>query len=231
MNFRKSVKLFGGLRLNLSKKGIGVSAGVPGLRGGVGPKGITKTVSIPGTGIYSRSTHKLGANKKAEVPSQSTDKVYSKSEIKAYLTGLGVDITNLPEDIYPEQATLMQDMQKLAFKPVDESNWVLMANKITDGNTTMWQVSKAYFGDIKADMTPKQKTSPNPDIIRQQKIFYGTYVVAGWIVIGVGIFCLLFSLIPDTGIRLFSLIIGICGILLGIHWIKKGKKGLKLKLQ
>ena len=51
LSFRKSVKLGGGTRLNISKSGIGISSGIKGLRVGVGPKGLRTTASIPGTGI------------------------------------------------------------------------------------------------------------------------------------------------------------------------------------
>lgn len=59
--FGKSIKLGGGVRLNVSKKGIGASVGVKGLRVGVGPKGTRVTASIPGTGLsyqkqYGRSS-------------------------------------------------------------------------------------------------------------------------------------------------------------------------------
>ena len=50
--YRKSVKLGGGLRLNFSKRGIGISAGVKGLRFGIGPSGARITAGIPGTGLY-----------------------------------------------------------------------------------------------------------------------------------------------------------------------------------
>lgn len=49
--FSKSFRLPGGFRINVSKSGIGVSAGVPGLRIGTGPRGHRFTASIPGTGI------------------------------------------------------------------------------------------------------------------------------------------------------------------------------------
>ena len=52
----KSFKLPGGTRLNLSRKGVGLSVGVKGARVGVGPRGVTKTVSIPGTGIRHTTT-------------------------------------------------------------------------------------------------------------------------------------------------------------------------------
>jgi TolA-binding protein len=51
LRFRKSISLGKGVRLNFSKSGVGVSAGVKGYRVGVGPRGVRKTVSIPGTGI------------------------------------------------------------------------------------------------------------------------------------------------------------------------------------
>jgi hypothetical protein len=53
--FRRSLKL-GPLRLNLSKSGIGVSAGVRGFRMGTDAKGrIYTAASIPGTGLYNRA--------------------------------------------------------------------------------------------------------------------------------------------------------------------------------
>ena len=49
--FRKTIKL-GIFNINLSKSGIGVSAGVKGFRVGGSPNGTRRTtLSIPGTGI------------------------------------------------------------------------------------------------------------------------------------------------------------------------------------
>jgi hypothetical protein len=53
-NFRKSLALGGGFRLNLSKGGIGVSGGVRGFRVGLGPRGKRLQISAPGTGISYR---------------------------------------------------------------------------------------------------------------------------------------------------------------------------------
>lgn len=51
-NFRKSISLGLGLKINLSKSGIGFSWGTKGFRIGKSPDGkVRKTVSIPGTGI------------------------------------------------------------------------------------------------------------------------------------------------------------------------------------
>lgn len=60
--FRKSVSLFPGVRLNIGKSGLGVSAGVKGARVGVGSKGAYTSVGISGTGIS--SVNYLGKGKK-----------------------------------------------------------------------------------------------------------------------------------------------------------------------
>lgn len=49
--FRKSIRLPGGIRLNIGKSGVGASIGVPGFRVGYGPSGGKVTVGLPGTGV------------------------------------------------------------------------------------------------------------------------------------------------------------------------------------
>ena len=61
--FRKSFNLGGGFRLNLGKKGPGVSFGVKGLRIGAGPNGTKVTASIPGTGVSYEQ--KLGGKRRS----------------------------------------------------------------------------------------------------------------------------------------------------------------------
>jgi hypothetical protein len=58
--FRKSKSLLGGLvKLNLSKKGLGYSIGVPGIRiSRSADRKIRRTLSIPGTGL--RKTELVG---------------------------------------------------------------------------------------------------------------------------------------------------------------------------
>ena len=53
-NFRKSVKVFPGFKINLSKKGVSGTVGMQGASVTVGPKGVYANASIPGTGIYKR---------------------------------------------------------------------------------------------------------------------------------------------------------------------------------
>lgn len=63
--FRKSLSILPGVRLNIGKKGLGISAGVKGARVGVGSKGTYTSVGIPGTGIS--SVNYVGKGKQSEV--------------------------------------------------------------------------------------------------------------------------------------------------------------------
>ena len=62
LNFRKSINLPGGFRINLSKSGVGFSWGVKGARVTRTANGKTKaTLSIPGTGVsYTQDLENLG---------------------------------------------------------------------------------------------------------------------------------------------------------------------------
>lgn len=79
--FRKSINLGGGVRLNVGKKGVGVSTGVKGLRLSHGADGKTRvTASIPGTGLSYQETvgGKKSQTKKTE---PRTPKQFDEQEI------------------------------------------------------------------------------------------------------------------------------------------------------
>jgi hypothetical protein len=52
LRFRRSVKLFPGVRVNLGLHGAGLSVGPRGLHVGVNRRGMYTSAGIPGTGIY-----------------------------------------------------------------------------------------------------------------------------------------------------------------------------------
>ena len=56
LRFRKSISIAPGVKLNLSKSGVGISTGVKGLRVGVNSRGTYGSVGIPGTGIHYRTS-------------------------------------------------------------------------------------------------------------------------------------------------------------------------------
>lgn len=65
--FRKSIKIAPGIHLNLSKRGTGISLGGRGAHISLSPTGrVTKTVNIPGTGIYYRDVDTLHSKPKSK---------------------------------------------------------------------------------------------------------------------------------------------------------------------
>lgn len=52
--FRKSFKVFPGVRLNLSRHGVSATLGAAPFGLNVGPRGVYSNVSVPGTGLYAR---------------------------------------------------------------------------------------------------------------------------------------------------------------------------------
>lgn len=73
-NFRKSLKIAPGVRVNVTKKGVSsLSVGKNGARVNVGKKGVKTTVGIPGSGLsyskhnsYDNSSSMPSQNAKAE---------------------------------------------------------------------------------------------------------------------------------------------------------------------
>lgn len=55
IRFHRSIKIAKGVRLNFSKKGLGVSIGPRGAKISSGPSGVYSNIGIPGTGLYSRT--------------------------------------------------------------------------------------------------------------------------------------------------------------------------------
>ncbi|MCD8265931.1 MAG: DUF4236 domain-containing protein, partial [Prevotellaceae bacterium] len=54
INYRKRIRLFPGVTLNISKRGISTTFGRKGMSVNVGSKGAYLNTGVPGTGLYSR---------------------------------------------------------------------------------------------------------------------------------------------------------------------------------
>ncbi len=61
--FHKRLRLAPGINLNLSKSGLGISAGVKGFRVSAGPRGVRATATAPGTGLS--VSHQVGVRRTA----------------------------------------------------------------------------------------------------------------------------------------------------------------------
>ncbi|WCN37581.1 DUF4236 domain-containing protein [Aneurinibacillus uraniidurans] len=102
-NFRKSINLGGGIRLSVSKSGLGVSAGVKGLRVGVGPGGARATASIPGTGLS--YTTSLG-------PSRSARRRQTELQQRQAQRMAELELAQYEVDVYENQIELLKSMHK-----------------------------------------------------------------------------------------------------------------------
>ena len=71
--FRR-IKIAPGISINLSKSGLSASAGVRGAHVTLGPRGVRRTVGIPGTGIYYTENNSLsGSSRKRRSSTRPTD--------------------------------------------------------------------------------------------------------------------------------------------------------------
>lgn len=71
LRFRKSVKIAPGVRLNISKKSVGISAGVKGYRKSINSSGrVTTSIGVPGAGVSYIKTENLKNKKKKTVSSR-----------------------------------------------------------------------------------------------------------------------------------------------------------------
>ena len=83
-NFRKSINLGKGLRLNLGKKSASISVGKKGVRHSISTTGRqTTTLSIPGTGVsytHTTGTKKAAAEKKKKEAAKQSAKLAKEKE-------------------------------------------------------------------------------------------------------------------------------------------------------
>lgn len=87
LRFRKSIKIAPGIKLNLSKSGVGMSVGTKGARVSFNSKGrVTKTVGIPGTGISYVTTDNIRSTKKRA----EENKTKSSANISQYANSVPV---------------------------------------------------------------------------------------------------------------------------------------------
>lgn len=88
VRFRKSFKVAPGIRVNVSSRGVGASAGVKGLRYSVNSRGQRRTTaSIPGTGIYSTSssssrTYKSAAQQNRQALARQQKEIAKQEELE-----------------------------------------------------------------------------------------------------------------------------------------------------
>lgn len=84
MRFRKSIRIMKGVRVNFSKSGMSLTAGVRGASVNIGPRGTYLNTGIPGTGLYNRT--RIGGSSS----SRSSHSTQARSYIDLSVT-VGID--------------------------------------------------------------------------------------------------------------------------------------------
>ena len=102
MRFRRSIQIFKGVKLNISKSGVSVTVGGRGASANVGREGVFLNTGLPGTGLYNRK--KLvdfgGGKKPASTQAKYTDPAEERRAMEAEaLTDTFVNIGALACDL------------------------------------------------------------------------------------------------------------------------------------
>ena len=86
LNFRKSINLGKGFKLNIGKKSVGISGGVKGARVSINSSGRkTATFSIPGTGLsYTMNLGKKKSSKKKSTNTATEDETPTNININGF---------------------------------------------------------------------------------------------------------------------------------------------------
>lgn len=193
LRFRKSISIFPGVKLNLSKSGVSVSTGIKGVRGTINSKGkVTTSVGIPGTGVYytkqfglnNKKKAATGATVKKEVETPAEEEVKNNTAASAVSTPEVVAPNNQElveyEQLVKQAQTLHQtcdepiDWQAVANRPAPEkatSIGAAIRNDSADNDAyTQWQTvhnlaEKVLNKDIDGYLTACQELKPFGDLL------------------------------------------------------------------
>ena len=73
IRFRRSFKIFPGVKVNVSKGGVSVSVGKPGATLNFSKQGVRQTIGLPGSGV-SQTSYLFKKNSKSDIEDKDDDK-------------------------------------------------------------------------------------------------------------------------------------------------------------
>ena len=121
LRFRKSVKIAPGVRLNISKKSVGISAGVKGYRKSINSSGrVTTSIGTPVAGVSYVKTENLKSKKKkaASNRASSTAAAASSSASSPAVTPVPVKVQKAaaqPKEKPPKTTAVLQERPDASF--------------------------------------------------------------------------------------------------------------------
>lgn len=158
LNFRKSITLFKGVKLNLSKGGPSLSFGRSGLRQSINLKGQGRTtIGIPGTGVYyTKNTNvkklvKQGKEKIQELSDKKKGKAEEAAALPAAAASKGTKTTKAATKAAPAAPAVnpeLEQNQQLVAEFEERIEAVKSVHKQSDGYID-WEVIKKGAGNNK----------------------------------------------------------------------------------
>lgn len=186
IRFQRSIRIGKGLRLNLSKSGLGFSAGPRGAGVSVGPRGVYGHAGIPGTGLYARQ--KLGGNTPSSSP-RTASSPSSPGEGRSIEVGIEIDENSGRETVslreggreIHDESVLRKVKQDPAFKVKLEKARKRVFDEITERSRALidihkhtldlpdWEHARQELANAKPQLYTRvqfPEPAPEPDSIR-----------------------------------------------------------------
>ena len=152
MRFRKTITIFKGLKMNVSKSGISFTVGGKGVSANLGKKGVYLNTGIPGTGIYDRKKVMdfEGKPKKTAAGAKKSEAVVERALIDAEaltdaFVNIGAQACDLP-DRWPGR-TLDQAPDEEAIEAAID-RWLSGLSLPIDFNVSYEYVDGALLADL-----------------------------------------------------------------------------------
>ena len=194
--FRRSIKLFPGVRWNIGKKSSSLSIGGRGAHYTVGTSGTRTTVGIPGTGLsYTdiHSSHRRVAERHAEIPMPSEEWIKSNQvDVDLHVPDRGPDEPPILPDQLGQLSRLGHvNMQGFDLSTLgsDQAESLILQIKIQQKEVSKTLLKKFYAGHghaVSDDFIDRCYDHPAVPYEAPKKWGCGTWIVIGivlWVLI------------------------------------------------
>ena len=156
--FRKSIKIANGLRLNVSKSGVSLTAGKKGMHYTINSKGkSTASVGIPGTGVsYRKSFDTFGGLSSLFGGNKKEEKVTTKKTSGDSLTRnnrKSITTSSISREQFDDYNAYIKQIKSLHVNCTKSVDWKSLAlasvpNNISDNDKEKWQKDITLAKDI-----------------------------------------------------------------------------------
>ncbi len=176
LNFRKSISLCKGVRLNLSKSGPSLSFGKSGLRQSINLKGQSRTtVGIPGTGVYYTKTSNVknlfgDKDKKKKDPGAKGSKTQSKAAAAPAKEAIDVEANRKLVEEYEAAVEALKSVHKMSDGYID---WESLKNGAVAGDIAQLRpfAESVLAGDIDSYFKVIEEVGPFDDLLEYGSSF------------------------------------------------------------